>query len=31
MTNKQLIELDDYLYQREIWERLVDERGRGRE
>jgi hypothetical protein len=28
MTYKQLIELDDYLYQREIWERLVDERGR---
>jgi hypothetical protein len=28
MTNKQLIELDDYLYQREIWERQVDERGR---
>jgi hypothetical protein len=28
MTNKQLIELDDYLYQREIWQRLVDERGR---
>jgi hypothetical protein len=28
MTYKQLKELDDYLYQREIWERLVDERGR---
>jgi hypothetical protein len=28
MTNKQLIELDDYLYQREFWERLRDERGR---
>ena len=28
MTYKQLMELDDYLYQREIWERLVDERGR---
>ena len=28
MTYKQLLELDDYLYQREIWQRLVDERGR---
>ena len=28
MTNKQLIELDDYLYQREFWERQIDERGR---
>jgi hypothetical protein len=28
MTNKQLKELDDYQYQREIWERLADERGR---
>jgi len=28
MTYKQLIELDDYLYQRELWERLRDERGR---
>jgi hypothetical protein len=28
MNYKQLLELDDYLYQREIWERLVDERGR---
>lgn len=28
MTYKQLIELDDYLYQREIWWRLLEERGR---
>lgn len=28
MTYKQLIELDDYLYEREVWERLVNERGR---
>jgi hypothetical protein len=29
MTNKQLIELDDYLYQRELmWDYRLNERGR---